>query len=409
MALALLRNRKPLSRSLYTNLIFAHPDEIDFSYKPYSRSVENVSSRSMSLMSRSELFYRSPGIRQNTALFEVSLERECVVCLGDNQFNHEDCMLLCSVLRHPLCKTKRVIFQNVDGRHSTFEFDLIQSIGKSVSLRSVIITEGMWHPNFFVALFETVQKINPRIVEVAIENLDMCKISPPELYSIGSYSGKLVSDFFNYSVPGIRCLSLHGVGLRDCHLEDLIAGLSVNSSITTVSLSKNLIEDGGLCGIVRAISRNRRSMVSEIDLSWNLITGLDSTLTGALRSYNNPVFGRLLSISLYYNHIRFSVDIGDEFRNDLQLLYDIDPRYAGLKSPVRGKSGRIVKKHSGLESSKSATNILSPVNLPMHQSYDRKNKQIKVKFKSKPLALRRSTGDHVSLNSRTADHGATIS
>lgn len=379
LAKRLLRNRKSASLSAYALRLFANVDAIDFSYKPYADVNDNVKLEKYDLASRPELLYQCPGIRQNTALFESALEKNCVLCLGRKGFGPEDCMLLCTVLRHPLCKTQRLVFDGVDGRGATFEFDLIQAVGKAVSLRSIVIAGGMWRPDFLVALFETVQKVNPRVVEVIVEDLRLCCMSPLEVVGVSSSSGKLVSDFFNYSVPGLRVLSLHGVGLADDHISDLVTGLSVNSSITNVVLSKNLIEDGGFCGIVKAISSNRRSLVAEIDLAWNIITGLDWRLIESLKKYSNPVFGKTLKVSLQHNHIRFYIDVGDEFRDDLLLVYDIDPSFAGPK-PTSKRKRRHAQRVPGIEHSKSAA-LLSPVKPPAQVV----NKKMKVKFKSKPI------------------------
>jgi hypothetical protein len=392
LALKLLRKRRLVAISTYTNNVFADIDTLDFAYKPFPVCLQSNVAK-IELTSRPDLFFQTPGIRQNTPLFESALEKLCVVCLGGRGFGPDDCMLLCTVLRHPLCRTKRIVFEDVDGRHSNFEFDLIQSMGKCVSLRSVVITGGIWNPSFFTSLFDTVQKNNPRIVEVLVESLAACRMAPPELAAVGAGGGKLVADFFNYSVPGLRSLSLHGVGLQDAHLGDLITGLGVNSSITNVILSMNLIEDAGFTGIIKAISSNKRSLVSEVDLCWNLITGLDPALAVVLKKYKNPVFGKTLNIPLQHNHIRFYIDAGDEFRDDLLLTYEIDLSCAGQKKSRKPKRQQQQQQQhrraTGIEHSKSAADMLSPVKPPAHQKNQQSNKT-KIKFKSKPLAAQRT-------------------
>lgn len=383
MALKLLRKRKEIFLSSYVQRMFRRIDDLDFSYRPYALELEKEKVHKVSLADRKDLWYRNPGVRQNSEIFEAALQRTCVVCLGQNDFSREDCMLLSSLLRHPLCRIQRVVFQDVDGRHSTFEFDLIQAMGKSISLRSVAIVGGFWHPMFFVSLLECVQKINPRIIELCIEELKLCRIAPNELTSIAISCGKLVSDFFNYSVPGIRTLSLHNIGLTDSLLGDLVTGLGVNSSLTNLTLSMNLIEDKGCCGIIRAISSNRRSLVTDIDLSFNLITGLSQDLSREFKRYKNPIFGRALTVKLANNHIRFHLDIGGEFRNDLIVVYELESGHENYNPSASKilKPGNSRRDLKPVGHSRTADNLLSPVIGPRTQRLDNKTK---VKFKSKP-------------------------
>lgn len=396
LASRLLRKRKLVQASSYTNYVLSNLDVLDFSYKPFSFPNYHVKIDKPDLSKRRDLLYHSPGIRQNTPLFETALDNRCVICLGKMDFGPEDCMLLCTVLRHPLCKTQRLVFDGVDGCHSTFDFDLIQAIAKSVSLRSVIIIGGTWNPGFFVSLYDAVQKVNPRIVEVLTEDQQLSRMAPSELFDLSASAGKLVADFFNYSIPGLRTISLHGIGLTDTHLRDLIAGLSVNSSITTIILSNNMIEDPGFCGILKALSSNRRSLVSTIDLSWNLITGVDAALVRSIKNYKNPVFGNVLNIFLCNNYIRFHVDIGDEFRDDLVLEYDIDSSNVSKKiAPSMHKKNQNLHR---IEHSKSESVILSPVKVAANQIGFNKNK---VKFKSKPLGQQNITGALILSKSAT--------
>ena len=153
----------------------------------------------------------------------------------------------------------------------------------------------------------------------------------------------------------------------------------------------NMIEDKGFTAILKAISSNRRSLVIDIDLSWNLITGLDTGLVTALKKYSNPVFGKCLNISLYNNHIRFHLDAGDEFRNDLLLLYELDSSANDLTSPSKHRNKNL--KHR-VERSMSVVDELHPVKPPPRQS-SAGNKG-KILFKSKPLT-KRVTASELSL------------
>jgi hypothetical protein len=82
----------------------------------------------------------------------------------------------------------------------------------------------------------------------------------------------LVSDYFNYSVPGLSNLSLHGLKLLDYQSKALAEALCINSSIKYLHLSSNMFENDTLISLFKAISSNVRSSVILLDLSGNLIT-----------------------------------------------------------------------------------------------------------------------------------------
>jgi hypothetical protein len=85
-------------------------------------------------------------------------------------------------------------------------------------------------------------------------------------------SGLLLSDYFNYAVPGITCVTLHKCSLRDADLELLVQGLQINTSLRKLVLSYNLVEDGGFCTIFQAILCNtQKSAMQVLDFSGNLI------------------------------------------------------------------------------------------------------------------------------------------
>lgn len=333
-----------------------------------------------------QYMYRNPGVRQGTPMFLSVLNQPVVICSGGRDFCPADCMLLCGLLRNPLCRINRVVFQNIDGRHTTYEFDLVQAIGKCISLRSVVVLGGQWSAQFLNGLLEAVQKINPRVTEVLIEDMKYSVFTPPELSSVGISGGKLIGDFFNYSVPGLKTLSLHGLGLRDEHMTALVAGLGVNSSIQTLVLSANLLEDDSLASILRAITANKRSMLTVLDYSWNLVTGLNSGLSAALKNYKNTVFGMQLCILLFNNHMRYHMEASQEYRHDLKLFYDFDEiktlaadEKRPKKSPKRGASG---SKLEGVERTAAippSTNRKGMGGL-LHAKGN-------IKFKSKPTSI----------------------
>ncbi len=332
-----------------------------------------------------EHMYRNPGVRQGTPMFLTMLNQPVVVCSGGEDFSPADCMLLCGLLRHPLCRIGRLLFQNVDGRHTTYEFDLVQTIGKCISLRSVVVIGGQWSAQFLNGLLEAVQKSNPRVTEVIIEDMKYSVFTPAELSSVGISGGKLVGDFFNYSVPGLKTLSLHGLGLRDEHMSAMISGLGVNSSVQTLVLSANLLEDDSLASILRAISANRRSVLSVLDFSWNLVTGLTSGLAAALKNYKNTVFGMQLCILLFNNHLRYHLEASQEYRHDLKIFYDFDEIKTiandEKKPPKSSKRGAIIAERS------IANTATNPTRKALGGSLHAKGV---VKFKSKPTNIMHS-------------------
>ena len=340
LALNLIRKRRKVTLSNFSSRLMHSPQQgtTDIAYakyiQDYGAAIGNNYPEVFDLKYTAETcLFRNPGVRQGTAKFDALLEQRIVVCTDLAGFSVSDCMLLCSVLRHPLCRIMRVIFQNIDGRHSTFEFDLVQAVGKCISLRSLVIIGGIWRSQFLCGALESIQKLNPRVNEVVIEDLRHCIFTPSELSSIGISGGKLVGDFFNYSVPGIRTLSLHGIGLRDAHISELASGLSVNSSLSTLILSSNVMEDFGLTTIINAISNNRRCVITVIDFSWNLVTGISAALQKALKKYKNSIFGMQLCLLLHNNHIRFPIDVGAQFRQDLHIFYELEDIYQPKQMP----------------------------------------------------------------------------
>ena len=49
-------------------------------------------------------------------------------------------------------------------------------------------------------------------------------------YDLVSSASKLMSDYFNYTLPGIQTLSLHGCALRDADLKPIFDALDRNKN-----------------------------------------------------------------------------------------------------------------------------------------------------------------------------------
>ena len=289
------------------------------------RSKEAVYSKNANLTLRlvqddDDAYYTSPGIRQTAGPFMLALQKTTVYCTND--FESIDCMMLSNVLRHRQCKTQRLILHEVDGRHTNFEFDLLAAIAKCKSLRSIYILSGTYSEHFIVDLMKKIQEENPRCVELYFENVNYDRPSHVSMLPQGSianeqinksrssarspassrsaspspdasvmdgyaniterkkiYSsvmctsmGLLISDYFNYAVPGISQISLHNCSLRDSDLNLLIQGLQINTSLKHIVLSCNLFEDDGFIAILTAVLCNtQKTSIRVLDFSNNFI------------------------------------------------------------------------------------------------------------------------------------------
>ena len=114
-------------------------------------------------------------------------------------------------------------------------------------------------------------------------------------------------DYFNYSAPGIAHVSLHGMKLTDRHISELTEGLKVNTSLTSIELSGNCIEDKGFHAMVEAINCNEKCHLTYLDLSFNLIT-LKKNTRHQLWLYRPMDVLTVLKISLHSNPIIVEYD-----------------------------------------------------------------------------------------------------
>ena len=129
--------------------------------------------------------------------------------------------------------------------------------------------------SFFEAIFHLVQVENPRIVDLFIEKTnhhDGENVMRRYTDDLASLSGRLMKDFFNYCVPGLRVLSLHGCYLRDEDLDDIKLGLEVNTSLQRLALSMNIITDLGLYGLIKSVTANeKKGNLRDLELGYNLL------------------------------------------------------------------------------------------------------------------------------------------
>jgi hypothetical protein len=225
-------------------------------------------------------FYTPPGIRQSSPQFEKVLSQNTIYCRLN--FSVPDCVMLSAVLRHVRCKTRRLIFHAVNAANPSYEFDLLPAIEQCKSLRTIMLLGGKWSTSFITSLLKIVQTGNPRIIHVYIEGTQTpVKALDGNTGSdlVLTASRDLLSDFFNYSIPGIQFLSLHHMQLKDYDMHLLAAGLKINTSIKSLCLSFNFIEDLGVQELFMAITENKKSAVTLLDMHKNLIVLNDDLRT----------------------------------------------------------------------------------------------------------------------------------
>ena len=116
-----------------------------------------------------------------------------------------------------------------------------------------------------------IQVENPRIIGLFIEGID--KIFAKKMaVELSLASGRLLSDYFNYSLPGVRTLCLHGTYLQDEHVRSLSEALMINTTLQELILSRNLITDIGLISLFKGYIKNEKSSLLLLDLNCNFIT-----------------------------------------------------------------------------------------------------------------------------------------
>ena len=258
-------------------------------------------------------FYKCPGVRQSGELFQRALNQHTIYC--NRYFSPDDCVMLGAVLRHPMCRTRRLVFHAVKGTSPNFEFDMIPSFRQCRSLRTVCIFGGEWSVGFLSAIYREVQTQNPMIQSIYMEGVSGVKKN--EGVEILNSVSNLLLDFFNYSVPGIHTLSLHGLGLLSEDVRLLAKGLRVNTSLQSLVLSLNMIEEDGFVEVFTAIASNKRNAVVTVDLSWNLISMGDEVIH-MFDSFSGPNLpGRCLNINLSHNRINNVYTPLREYRTDL--------------------------------------------------------------------------------------------
>lgn len=109
-------------------------------------------------------------------------------------------------------------------------------------------------------------------------------------------SSRLLLDYFNYSIPGMRSLCLHDCKLSDEHIHHLAPALAVNSSLQVLYLSLNLITDVALAALLRSVWENKNSHLSLLDVSYNLVQLEDAEVLRLLSAYRVSIHPQLIRL-----------------------------------------------------------------------------------------------------------------
>lgn len=259
--------------------------------------------------------YRTPGINPRGVEFMKLTQQQVIYCEQSRGFDTADCMMLSMVLRCKGCAVMHLVLHNLSNR--LWEDTLLHAVRKSLSLRSLHIIGGRWSKEFFDQLFHIVQVDNSRIRCLSIDKV-LSTSSVTE--SIATRSGCLLMDYFNYSIPGIQTLCLHGCGLTGGDLQLLSRGLEVNSSLESLVLSSNLIDDAGFIAVFCALYGNKKSKVMHLDLSQNLIKDSDHAIEAMLSCYR-PISVQLRLVVLLISNPLKKLYV-PKLTQNLQIVYN---------------------------------------------------------------------------------------
>mmetsp|Transcript_10543 Transcript_10543/g.14548 ORF Transcript_10543/g.14548 Transcript_10543/m.14548 type:complete len:976 (+) Transcript_10543:1-2928(+) len=255
------------------------------------------------------VFYSIPGFRAHTPAFNQLLEQHTVICSGSGAaatltqsskgdveklwggkpFTTADCLMLCMVLKNKYCLIKQLVMLDLDlavSCNPCFEFDLLPALQQCVSLNAVTVAGGHYTESFLCGLLHVARIDNPRLLDIRLEMLEPkvvvsssekppntarnSKMAFPSPALIKS-AAELYSDYFNYSIPALRNLCLHGCGLRDGDIDLLVTGIARNSAVTSLTLSNNLVTDKGLLNLLQAMRSNDKTSLKLLDLSFNIV------------------------------------------------------------------------------------------------------------------------------------------
>ncbi|RYH17040.1 hypothetical protein EON65_29200 [archaeon] len=351
--------------------------------------------------------YTNPGIDKHSVAYTQMLSTPVVVCGVD--MLPSDYMLLGSILKHPQSNIHTILLHNTSFVYNINE-DIIThytecvrknitvhynplgqeytpteksmiyffySLMKSISLRSIHIVAGRYHPNILRQLFKMIQLDNARIEEVVIHAASMYRAPSVSNHTLShvlvSSATQLLMDYFNYSLQGIKRLCLHNVGIGDGDIDILCDGLKINPSLQSLHLSRNLITDQGFLCLFTTLLGFSNTRLHYIDLSCNLIAFQAKTIRPLLTDYRKDKHPALMSknitlvLNLCQNLILHRIDVVDlsvdqHILPQLEVLYDDEHTHdSNNKSMSKMKGGVATRSRGtgrgGLRSSEDAGEI----------------------------------------------------
>jgi hypothetical protein len=341
--------------------------------------------------------YRNPGINIKSSEFQSILQQSVIVCPAESM-EIIDYQLLGLVLKNPYCRLRSLIIAkcylltndnfpcsnsstdndvfagSINRRVALSELDALKQffecLSKCTSIRSLFILGGKWSSSSVDNVFKLIQVHNPRIRSFGMEKLENASQVSQR---ISLCCSSLLKDYFNYSIPGISSLSLHGSNLRD---EDLIAiseGLSVNTSLEKLIISLNLITDVGFILLLESLRST--SNLRFLDFQFNFIR-CQTKARSSLASYrmNNVKFQ--LEIDLRNNPVLDGFDpiefsVQTKIPPQLIILYDEIALMKQIKE--REELMQHYRKELSKPSSRRLLSVLPPTASSAHISSSEKS------------------------------------
>jgi hypothetical protein len=345
-------------------------------------------------------FYRNPGIDPKAVEFQQMMHQPVVICPAESM-EIIDYQLFGLVLKNPFCQVHSLIIakwhllanedisysvpsivndvfagNNNNRRVALSELaalkQFFECLSKCASIRSLFILGGKWSSSSVDTVFKLVQVHNPRIRSFGFEKLE----NASQLnHKISLCCSSLLKDYFNYSIPGILLLSLHGSNIRDEDLRAISEGLSVNTSLEKLIISLNLITDVGFISLLQSLQSNAKAKLRFVDFQFNFIR-CQTKARSSLASYrmsnvkfqleldlrNNPVLDG-------FDPIEFSV----QTKIPPQLIILYDPTALMKQKKEREELMLYYRKELTKPSSRRQLSVLPPSSSSAPQSCSEKS------------------------------------
>ena len=244
---------------------------------------------------------------------------------------------------------------------TAYETDLLCSIKECRSVRGINILKGNHSSEFIINLMHIVQIENPRIISLIIEGIERI-VAKNMAADVSLAAGRLACDYFNYSLPGVRTLCLHGCYLRDAHLPLLVQGMEINTALKELVLSRNLITDIGFIQLFESISKNQKSALRVLNLNCNLLTCKKNART-LFEQYRAPVSTTIqrdvLEIWMADNIVKDSANVTYTQQGQVQLRVIYTDRQGGMKKSNRTNTNNMINMNNTNNTNNSNSNMSS--------------------------------------------------